>query len=190
MDEQATEILEFWLGEVGPDGWYAPPEGLDARIRERYAALWEEGRAGRLAAWTHEPRSLLALVILLDQFPRNMFRGEARAFASDARALGYARRGIGLGFDRRVDMPERHFFYLPLAHSELVSDQNRCVRLTLLHCDDAELLRHARAHRDTIRRFGRFPTRNAALGRVSTPAEARFLAEGGYSLALKELSPV
>ncbi|TPE52043.1 DUF924 family protein [Amaricoccus solimangrovi] len=183
MDHRAEEILEFWLRDVGPEGWFTPPPGLDDDIRARFAGLWADARAGRLDCWAVEPRGTLALLILLDQFPRNMFRDEAGAFASDPEARAVAKRAIEKGQDRRVPEAERSFFYLPLEHSEAGADQARSVRL-FMTVADPELLVHARAHRDVIRTFGRFPTRNAALGRVSTPGEQAYLDEGGYAGAL------
>ncbi|MFQ8430492.1 DUF924 family protein [Amaricoccus sp. W119] len=183
MDQRAEEILEFWLEKIGPEGWYDPPAGLDDDIRARYADLWEEASAGRLDRWVVKPRGTLALLILLDQFPRNMFRNEARAFASDREARRVAKRAIGFGQDRQVSEVERQFFYLPLEHSEMGSDQARSVRM-FMTVEDPESLVHARAHRDVIRRFGRFPTRNAALGRICTRDEQAYLDAGGYAEAV------
>jgi uncharacterized protein (DUF924 family) len=184
MDPRAEEVLDFWM-RIGPKGWYEVDEAVDREITERWGALWELGRIGALRQWRAAARSCLALVILLDQFPRNMFRGDARAFASDARALMVARAAINSGFDKLVPVPERQFFYLPLMHSEVSADQDQCVRLVLLNLGKGTTLTHARAHRDVIRRFGRFPYRNAALGRPSTPAEVAFLEAGGYRVALE-----
>lgn len=186
MDPRAEELARFWLEEVGEEGWYARSDALDARIRDRWLPLWEEACAGGFDGWRCTPRGTLALVILLDQFPRNMFRGDARAFATDVRARQVAKDAILRGFDRRVPLPERQFLYMPLEHSEMPSDQDWSVRLMLLSFGrDSEMLRHARAHRAVIRRFGRFPYRNAALGRESRPDEVAFLADGGYAVALE-----
>ena len=179
MDPTARELLDYWLG-LGPEAWYRGGAALDQEIRDRWGALWEKGRKGELIQWRAAPASSLALVILLDQFPRNMFRDDARAFSSDARALTVAKTAILHGHDRRVDLPERQFFYTPLMHSEVLSNQDQSVRLYLLNFGREGLLPHAQAHREIIRRFGRFPYRNAALGRESTPEEVAFLAEGGY----------
>ncbi len=187
MDATAQQLLDFWLGEVGPDGWYRADEALDATIRDRWGALWETAQGGGVAEWATAPQSCLALVILLDQFPRNIFRGSARAFASDARALAVAKAAIQRGRDQRVDRPQRQFFYLPFMHSEVQTNQDQSVRLFLLNFGKGELLLHARVHREMIRRFGRFPLRNAALGRESTPAEAAFLSGGGYRALMDEL---
>ena len=188
MDARAEELVDFWLNDVGEKGWYEQSDALDAQIRDRWLPLWEEARTGALDGWRSAPRSALALLILLDQFPRNMFRGDARAFATDALARRSAKDAILRGFDRRTALPERQFFYMPLEHSELLSEQDRAVRLMLLNFGrDSEMLRHARAHREIIRRFGRFPFRNAVLGRESRPEEVEFLAAGGYRAALEQV---
>ncbi len=181
------DILAFWIDEVGEAGWYAVDEALDARVRARFQGAWERARAGGLDGWREAARGRLALLILLDQFPRNMFRGDARSFATDARALAVAKQGLRLGHDREVEGPARQFFYLPLMHSETLADQQRSVRLCLLAFGRNENFRHARAHRAVIRRFGRFPYRNAALGRRTTPAEAAWMEGGGYEAALAEV---
>lgn len=179
MDPRAGEILEFWK-RIGPKGWYEVDPAVDREITERWGELWETARAGGLHEWRADARSCLALLLLLDQFPRNMFRGDARAFASDARARAVARGAIDAGFDKSIPAPERQFFYLPLMHSEVSADQDQCVRLVLLNLGKTDTLTHARAHRAVIRQFGRFPYRNAALGRETTQAEAAFLEAGGY----------
>ena len=189
MDDNAKDILDFWL-ELGRDGWYRADDAVDAEIRTRWGGLWEEARQGALGDWRSAPLSSLALVILLDQFPRNMFRGgDPRAFATDLRAVEVAKAAIRRGADRRVDLPQRQFFYLPLEHSEIQVNQDRAVRLILMNFGRDDYLRHARAHREIIRRFGRFPFRNAALGRESTPQEIAFLESGGYQAALKAIAP-
>ncbi len=187
MKEAAEDILKFWLEEIGPEGWYEPSEALDARIRSRYEALWNKARAGELRTWICAPRSALALIILLDQFPRNMFRGEARAFASDRKALEVAKKAVARGFDLRIDGPARQFFYLPLMHSETLADQDKCMRLLLMNLPLAEQILHSKAHREVIRRFGRFPTRNEALGRSTTPAEGEYLSQGGYGAVIEKV---
>lgn len=175
-------ILNFWLTEVGPEGWYKPPEGLDARIRDLFAAQCDAAREGRLDSWATHAGGTLALLILLDQFPRNVWRGTARAFGSDHVALRVAKAAIGRGLDLNVPEPQRQFFYLPLEHSESLADQERCVRLMLMRLPEggADILPYAILHREVIRRFGRFPSRNAALGRPDTAAEVAYRAEGGY----------
>lgn len=183
------EVIRFWVDEVGPQGWYAMDDGLDARIRARWQPLWEKARDGRLCNWASCPTGCLAYLIVTDQFPRNMFRGDARAFATDALARKVAARACYLGFDQRIAEPQRQFFYLPLMHSESQMDQDRAVRMMLLRMPEtgASNLLHARAHRAVIREFGRFPYRNDALGRATTAAEARFLEQGGYGAALRSV---
>jgi uncharacterized protein (DUF924 family) len=188
MNAAAAEVLDFWLKEVGPDGWYAGGEALDARIRERFHNLWQAGRSGALSDWSCAPESSLALVIVLDQFPRNMFRGDRNAFATDAQALAVAKSAILRDHDRRIDLPQRQFFYMPLLHSEAIADQEKGVRLMLLNFGPGRMLDQARAHRLVIRRFGRFPYRNAALGRRTTAQEEAFLAAGGYRAAVAEVA--
>lgn len=182
MTDTPEAILAFWLDEVGPHRWFEADPALDAGMRRRFEALWREAAAGRLDGWIVQPRPALALVILLDQMPRNMFRGTARAFATDARARATAKRAIGLRHDRVTPEPARQFFYMPLMHSEGLPDQDRCVRLIALSmpATGRETLDHARRHREVIRRFGRFPSRNAALGRRDTPEERAYRQAGGY----------
>jgi uncharacterized protein (DUF924 family) len=184
MDAGAREILEFWNG-IGPAGWYRADDAVDETIRSRFGGPWEAARQGGFGSWASEPASCLALAILLDQFPRNMFRGDARSFATDARARELSTWAIARGCDLRIEGPERQFFYTPLMHSEVLTIQDRSVRLYLMRFGRGELLRHARAHREIIRRFGRFPYRNAVLGRTSTPEEVAFLEAGGYVKALE-----
>jgi uncharacterized protein (DUF924 family) len=180
------EVLSFWLG-AGPEKWYKQDEAFDAEITRRFATLWGQGAAGALdERWATNPKGALALIILLDQFPRNMFRGEARAFHSDARALSIACYAIDRGWDKRVDGLERQFFYMPFMHSERLTDQDHCVRLFKERLPGDNVL-HARAHRQIIRRYSRFPYRNAALGRKTTAAEQEFLDGGGYGKILNEL---
>ena len=132
MDPRAEEIVKFWTS-IGPKGWYEVDDELDREIADRWGSLWEVARTGGLREWRAAAPSCLALVILLDQFPRNMFRNDGRAFASDARALMVARAAIAAGFDKLVRGDERQFFYLPLMHSEVSADQDQCVRLVLLN---------------------------------------------------------
>ncbi|KPP84816.1 MAG: hypothetical protein HLUCCA08_12365 [Rhodobacteraceae bacterium HLUCCA08] len=183
---EREEIIRFWIDEVGPEGWYGGGAALDARIRDRYEALWAEARDGALFGWQSAPRGVLAYLILTDQFPRNMFRDSAAAFATDALARSAAKAAIDRRWDLDVPEPDRQFFYLPLMHSENLCDQDRCVRLMAVRMPEggADNLRHARAHREVIRQFGRFPYRNAALGRTGKPAEAEWTTQGGYRLAL------
>jgi len=183
------EVLRFWIDEVGPEGWYKASDALDAEMRERFASAWDNAHAGAYGLWLTYPNGTLAYVILADQFPRNMFRGTASAFGTDGAARMASVMAIKRGWDMRIDEPARQFFYLPLMHSENLCDQERCVRLVFDRMPEhgADTLVHARAHREVIRRFGRFPYRNAALGRPSTQAERAFEAEGGYGTLVREV---
>lgn len=183
------DLLRFWFEEVGPKGWYEGGEALDTLIRETYEEAWQEASNGAYGLWLCSARGTLAYLILTDQLPRNMFRGSAMAFSTDRVARAAAKAAIDRDWDLEVEMPARSFFYLPLMHSENLVDQDRAVRL---YCGRTKVstpedLIHARAHREIVRRFGRFPFRNAALGRVSTEAEQVFLASGGYGAMLREL---
>jgi uncharacterized protein (DUF924 family) len=181
------DVLQFWLDEVGSEGWYRSTEELDATVRDRFLEAWRLGRDGSYGLWLTYPSGTLAYCILLDQFPRNMFRGDAAAFSTDAVALAAAKMALGRDWDMRIDPPARQFFYLPLMHSENLTDQDRCVRLmkTRLPGGEDNLL-HAKVHREVIRRFGRFPYRNEALGRTTTRVEGEFLQNGGYGAILGE----
>jgi uncharacterized protein (DUF924 family) len=173
-----ADIVAFWRA-VGPDRWFEKDAALDDEIRRRFLTAHEAAASGKLTAWEQTADGALALLILLDQFPRNMFRGQARAFAADALARAVASRAILNGFDGAFpDM--RSFFYLPFAHSEDLKDQERGVALYRAS-GDADGLKWAELHADIIRRFGRFPHRNAVLGRVSTPDEQAFLDGGGFA---------
>ncbi len=179
------DILDFWLVEAGEKAWYDGAH-LDAKIAIRFEPVWQAARVGKLDHWLATPEGALALIILVDQFPRNMFRGTALSFASDAVGLSAAKRSIRMGHDLKSKPPERQFFYMPLMHSESQSDQDQCVRMFLLNMPGEHVL-HARAHREQIRDFGRFPTRNEPLGRMSSAAELAFLAEGGYPVLVKKM---
>jgi uncharacterized protein (DUF924 family) len=183
-----VDILDYWIGEVGEDGWFAGGEALDGEIRARFAEVWQAAADGGLEHWVEGAAPTLAYLVLCDQMSRNMHRGSARAFATDAQALAAARKAIDEGWDMAVPEPERMFFYLPFEHSENPADQARSVRLMAERLPlDPEMLLHARAHQEIIARFGRFPYRNAALGRESTPEEAAFMAEGGYGPMVEAL---
>lgn len=183
------EILEFWLDEVGAGGWYAQDDALDTRIRDRFMGAWQGACDGRYSLWLTYPSGALAYIVLTDQFPRNMFRGEGKAFATDRAALAAAKSAIDKGWDMKIDEPARQFFYLPLMHSENLCDQERCVRLLCQRMPEtgAANLLHARAHREVIRKFGRFPYRNAALARPMTGAEQDYVTAGGYGETMREL---
>jgi uncharacterized protein (DUF924 family) len=174
-----SDVLAFWRG-AGPDKWFTKDTAFDDDIRSRFLATYEAAAAGKLADWENAADSALALVIVLDQLPRNMFRGSARTYAADSLALALAERAIARGFDQAVAPIDRQFFYLPFEHSELLEDQDRACALFRAE-GDADKLKWAELHADIIRRFGRFPHRNAALGRVSTPEEQAFLDGGGFA---------
>jgi uncharacterized protein (DUF924 family) len=182
------EVLEFWLGEVGPEGWYTGGEALDAECRERFHDIWQAAHEGGLEHWVDGTVGTLAYLVICDQLARNMHRGTALAFATDARALAAARRAVAEGWDIGAPEPERQFFYMPFEHSEDPADQARAVELLTERLPSVpDMALHARAHQAVIARFGRFPFRNAALGRESTAEEAAFLAEGGYSAEVARL---
>ena len=182
-------ILEFWLDEKGPEAWYAGGDELDTEIREKFSGAWDELMEGGHGLWLTYPSGALAYIILADQFSRNMLRGTAGAFASDKVARAAAKAAINRDWDLKIDEPARQFFYLPLMHSETLADQDRAVRLICTRMPEtgASNLIHARAHREVIRRYGRFPFRNNALGRKSTEAETTFLEKGGYMAIVNEL---
>jgi len=183
------EILAFWLDEVGPEGWYAAGDELNAKICDRFGDAYNRACHGALSLWLTYPSGTLGYIILVDQFARNMFRDTPRSFSGDRMARAAAKAAIARGWDMRIDEPARQFFYMPLVHSECLVDQDRAVRLIKTRMPDtgAENLLHAKAHRDVIRRFGRFPNRNQAVGRDTPPAEAAFLKNGGYSATIQAL---
>ena len=184
MDDPIA-VLDFWLGQVGPEGWYAGGEEIDDLCRG-LADLWGAAREGGLAHWVDGTVGTLAFLILTDQIPRNIHRGTALAFATDPLALEAARTALAEGWDMGAPEPERQFFYMPFEHSENPEDQALAVRLMEERLgSDPEMALHARPHAEIIARFRRFPSRNAALGRVSTPAEAAFLAEGASSTSVR-----
>lgn len=192
-------VLEFWFGNAGDDTaiaqaqqklWWSKNESVDADMRKRFAEPVESAAGGRFNHWAQDAHGRLALILLFDQFPRNMYRDTPRAFAYDSRARELALAGITTGTDRTLRAIERVFFYLPLEHSESAELQERCVALlTALAAGVPEADRktfkgyvdYAVRHRDVIHRFGRFPHRNHVLGRVSTPEETAFLKQPGSS---------
>ncbi len=183
------DVLSFWLDEVGPAGWYDQSDALDADIRKRFEPTWERAREGALSLWMTYPSGALAYLILTDQFPRNIYRGTAKAFATDRAALALSKIAVDRNWDLKIDGPARQFFYMPMMHSECISDQERCIRMftTRMDGEDSSNLLHAQAHRDVIRRFGRFPFRNEALERRTLETEEAFLAAGGYGATVREL---
>jgi uncharacterized protein (DUF924 family) len=183
-----AEVLDYWIGELGEDGWFAGGEALDAEIRDQFLDLWQAADGGGLEHWVEGPAGALAYLVVCDQMPRNMHRGKAEAFSTDARALAAARKAINEGWDMGAPEPERMFFYLPFEHSEDPADQALSVGLMRERLPtDPEMALHAQAHQQIIARFGRFPFRNAALGRVSTAEEEAFMKQGGYGAAVEAL---
>ena len=179
MIASIADVLSFWR-DAGPEKWFKKDSAFDDAIRARFLGTYEAAAAGALSEWESTAEGVLALVVVLDQFPRNMFRGSARAFAADPLAREVVDRAIAQGFDREVPQGNRQFFYLPLEHSEALADQERCIAL-FRATGNAELLKWAELHADIIRRFGRFPHRNAVLGRTTTLDEQAFLDGGGFT---------
>jgi uncharacterized protein (DUF924 family) len=175
----AADVLAYWR-VLGPERWFTANAAVDAEIRDKFHGLYETALAGSLLHWEGDVSGALAHVITLDQFPRNMFRGYAAAFSADPLARAAAGRAIDRGFDLLADKVERRFFYLPYMHSEVLADQERCCALCRAAGDD-DTLKYAELHADIVRRFGRFPHRNAVLCRVTTPEEQAFLDGGGFA---------
>jgi len=165
-----AEVLKFWFG-LAPDHWWRGGPELDHRIKQNFLKLWSEKRQLPVEAFLGEPLTALAAVILFDQFPRNMFRGHADAYSTDHLALAIAKGAIAEGLDEELAHDERKFLYMPFQHSENLGDQNSAV-LLFTELGDDQQIGHAQHHRDIIKRFGRFPHRNAILGRASRPEEA------------------
>jgi uncharacterized protein (DUF924 family) len=174
-----ADILAFWR-EAGRDRWYSKDDGFDAEVRRRYLDLWHKAAAGELSSWEAGDDGALALTIVLDQFPRNMFRGDARTYATDPLAREVAGRAIARGADAQIDPVLVEFLYMPFMHSEDLPDQLRCVEL-FRATGNAENLGYAERHADIVRRFGRFPHRNRLLGRTTTADEQAFLDAGGFA---------
>ncbi len=177
---EAQSVLDFWFEESTPEQWFKKDDGFDAAVRERFAALYGQAAAGELEAWRDTAAGCLALVIVLDQFPRNLFRGDPRSFGTDAAARAVLRHGLDKGFDDGLSFRQKQFLYMPLMHGEDRDEQAQSVALyTAL--GDEDTLKFAVAHRDIVDRFGRFPHRNEVLGRETTPEEAAFLKQPGSS---------
>ncbi len=182
-------VLDFWFGPADARGparpaWFRKDPKFDAEIRARFEGTHRAAAAGELEAWRMSPEPMVALVVVLDQFSRNLHRDDARAFAQDAHALGCTREALARRDDLALLAVQRQFLYLPLEHSEDLADQDRCCELMAAleaFPETRGLTEWAEKHRTIIRRFGRFPHRNAALGRTSTPAEREFLAQPGSS---------
>jgi len=179
MNREARDILNFWCSDQTQPYWFKKDPAFDAEIRRLFLDSYERAMDGKFTDWQKTPEGSLALLILLDQFPRNMFRGTPRAFASDELARKVADWAVDRDFDLKYPEQQRIFFYLPFEHSEELDDQHRAVELVVQRCNVGEYLRYALAHRDVIARFGRFPHRNDILGRRNTPDEEDYLRQPG-----------
>jgi len=173
------EVLAFWRA-AGSERWYKRDDAFDTSVRERFLGLWQKALAGELSSWERTHDGALALIIVLDQFPRNMFRDDPKAYSSDALALEVARRAITRGADRHLEPELLEFLYIPFMHSEHLADQLSCVEL-FRNAGRPENLKYAEDHADIVRRFSRFPHRNRVLGRLTTSEEQAFLDGGGFS---------
>jgi uncharacterized protein (DUF924 family) len=173
-----ASVLAFWRA-AGPDKWFKKDTAVDEDIRARFLETYDAAVAGKLSDWEQTADGALALTVVLDQFPRNMFRGDARTYAADPQARAVAERALARGFDQKMPLSDRQFFYLPFEHSEAIADQERACTLCAA-TGDADLLKWAQLHADIVRRFGRFPHRNALLGRATTAEEQAFLDGGGF----------
>ncbi len=178
-NQQAAEILEFWLA-AGPSAWWRKNNKFDEEIRTRFGDLLEPAAAGDFDDWRNEAPSCLALVLVLDQFSRNLYRGSAKTFAQDEYALELAKHAVTMGFNGHQPRALYEFFYLPYMHSEKLADQEACIELIRAGGEEGSL-KAAIEHRDIIARFGRFPHRNGVLGRNTSAEEQAFLDGGGFS---------
>ncbi len=178
MTTTAADVVTFWR-DAGREKWFAKDDAFDAACRDRFGAAWERAAAGEFDDWAETPEGALGLLILLDQIPRNIFRGDPRTWAADPHALAIAERAVAAGFDQRVEPELRAFVYLPFEHAEDRAAQARSLAL-FEALGDADFLHWARHHHDIVMRFGRFPHRNAVLGRPSTPEELAFLEEDSF----------
>lgn len=179
MDKLARDIVDFWRA-AGPKRWFAKDEAFDEEIRSRFAKAYRAAARGEYVEWEKDPESALALILLTDQFPRNMFRDSAHAFATDAMALNIAHRSLRLGHDAHCGVEMKQFFYMPLMHAENIADQEYCLALCR-QMGAAENVKFAIIHRDIIARFKRFPHRNKVFGRTTTSEERQFLDAGGFA---------
>ena len=186
MNDQGTherdiaEVLSFWFEELSPEQWFKKDVVVDQTIHSRFGALYEELAASGGSAWLDSAEGCLAAIIVLDQFSRNLFREDARAYATDAVALAIAKGALDRGFDLNFEVNHKKFLYMPFQHCEDLKDQIRSVEL-FTSLGDPSTLDYARRHKDVVERFGRFPHRNAALGRSSTPEELEFLEQPNSS---------
>ena len=186
MPPAARDVLEFWFDTAQKVHWFEKNAAFDAQIRSRFGGLHHQAADGELDSWTLEPESWLALLIMLDQFSRNLYRDDARAYAADAKVCNILLPGLARGDDKQLSTIQRVFVYVPLEHAEDLNLQNRAIDMFTQLSKDVSLddrptylnfLDYARRHRDIIARFGRFPHRNQVMGRVSTAAELAYLAE-------------
>ena len=177
--DNSNDVISFWKN-AGYEKWFANDDAFDAEFDQRFRGLHFRAARRELEGWMGDAAGALALVLLLDQFPRNCFRGSAHSYATDGLARHYARRAVEAGFDLQVEPALRTFLYLPFEHSEAMADQELAMEL-FARMGNEELIKYAVLHRDLIARFGRFPHRNAALGRESTQEEIAYLASGGFS---------
>jgi uncharacterized protein (DUF924 family) len=175
MKLAAEDILNFWFYEVGRDRWFVENRALDVQLREKFLAVYEDAAARKLEEWKQTPEGMLALLLLLNEFPRRMFRGTSRAFETDAEALELAREAIIRHFDDRIDKQFKLFFYLPFVNSESLGDQRLALYYIRERTKEDQWLSLAEQHLDVVSRFGRFPQRNPVLGREPTPEEVMFL---------------
>jgi uncharacterized protein (DUF924 family) len=182
-----NEIVDFWIEEVGPEGWYSVDPAIDKKIIERFGADREAAKAGRLDHWQDTALGSLALLILLDQFSRNMFRGNAESFAADDKAIAIARVAIVRDQDLEIPPPSQQFFYLPFMHSEDLAVMDYGIEMLGTRTSMDNTLFHMKAHRRVIERYGRFPHRNEALGRTSTSDEKQYIETGGYGKIVKDM---
>jgi uncharacterized protein (DUF924 family) len=174
----ARDVVDFWR-QAGPERWFAKNAAFDTELISRFAQAHQAAARGELDAWLADAEGTLALLVLLDQFPRNAWRNNPHMLATDGKALAVARKAIDAGFDQQLEPPLRPFFYLPFMHSEVLAEQERSVQLNAAL--DANTQRFAVLHRDIVARFGRFPHRNKLLGRETTAEEQQFLDSGGFA---------
>ena len=182
-------ILNFWLDEVGPDCWYSFDGTLDGLIEKKFKETLQHIVSGGHSLWLTYPSGALAYIIVLDQFSRSIFLGNKISFAAERIAIAASKQSIKFEFDLKIDEPARQFFYTPLMHSENLYDQEKCIRQILqkLPSSGDGLLKHARAHRELIRSYGRFPSRNTQLGRKNMLFEQEYFDHGGYQAVLARL---
>ena len=174
MDNSINEVLDFWYAEENAKKWFNSTESFDEEIKQRFESLWQRAADGELSSWESTPNGCLALCIVLDQFPLNMFRGENKSFATEQQSIQVAKAAISKSFDEQIDKERVSFLYMPLMHSEELQDQELSV-VCFKKRDLKDNLKFAQHHRDLIVEFGRFPHRNEALGRESTTAEIEYL---------------